>query len=463
MTEPRDQGIWGSLLRNVLLPCGDLVFGQPMMHRLRFLEEAQWWDPGRIRNERNRLLNHLIHTAYQEVPFYREWMQEHRVAPGEIRSAKDLIRLPIATKELLSTGFPERVTRATGQEQHDVHTSGSTGLNFVVKEDAYTAGWYRAAFLLMLEWAGWRIGEPHVQTGMTLHRSLDRRIKDALMRCHYVSAFDLTDRHLDRTLALLEQKGIEHLWGYSSSLYFLARRAAEVGWNRPLRSIVTWGDNLYSWYRATVEQAFRCRVFDTYGCGEGVQVSAQCGHGAHYHIFDLDTIVEFVNDDGAPAEQSEPANLLLTRLHPGPMPLIRYRVGDMGIQGRKRSCECGRGFGLMQDIEGRDTDVVYTPLGNRLIVEFFNGILDDYPEVECFLVVQEELESIVLTLVPTSAYRPETGRRLIQEMHRKGAEGLEIRIELAGELPLPPSGKRRYVISRIDRRNAYVQRNAEHL
>ena len=104
-------------------------------------------------------------------------------------------------------------------------------------------------FMLALRWAGWQIGERHMQTGMTLDRSWDRRLKDSILRCDYVSAYELDDDHLDAALDVLDTKKIEHLWGYPGSLYFLAKRALQRGWNRPLRSLVTWGDNLFKHYR----------------------------------------------------------------------------------------------------------------------------------------------------------------------------------------------------------------------
>jgi phenylacetate-CoA ligase len=192
-------------LRNLALPAGDLAFGQRSMHRLKFLEKAQWWDRGRLHAERDHLLREVISTSYREVPFYRQLMDQARVKPEDIRTAADLSRLPVCTKDMLRNGYPHLTTRLTGQRPYETHTSGSTGKNFAIMEDAETKGWYLASFLLALEWAGWRIGMPHLQTGMTLKRNFERELKDRVFRCHYVSAFDLDDAHIDRALDLLER------------------------------------------------------------------------------------------------------------------------------------------------------------------------------------------------------------------------------------------------------------------
>src|SRR5262249_27147324 len=128
-------------------------------------------------------------------------------------------------------------------------------------------------------------------------------------------------------------------------------------------------------------------------------------------------------------------------------PLIRYRVGDVGIAGNGRRCSCGRGYDLMGSIQGRDTDVVITPAGNRLIVHFFTGILEHFSEIESFQVVQESMESMVIRIVPTQQFSEESSDRIVAALQEKGATGLRIKIELVNQIPLTPGGKRRFVIS----------------
>ena len=90
-------GLWTRLLRGVVLPAGDRAFGQRMMERLRFLEEAQWWDPERIEAERRRSLASLLDVAYAEVPFYRDLLDHARVRPRDAASPETLSRIRMVT------------------------------------------------------------------------------------------------------------------------------------------------------------------------------------------------------------------------------------------------------------------------------------------------------------------------------------------------------------------------------
>ena len=431
---------YGALLEGVLLPLGDRLVGQHMMARLRFLRQAQWWDPERLEAERARRLRSLLAVAYREVPFYRSLF-------GKVPTSADLGSLPVVTKAALRAGYPHLTTRPTGQRCHENCTSGSTGTNFYVREDAETAGWHRASLLLAFEWSGWRLGEPHLQTGVTLRRGFVKAVKDRLLRCAYVSAFDLSDAALDRALQLLDCRGTTHVHGYPASLFYLARRALQTGWNRPLRSIVTWGDTLHAHYRHMIERAFGARVLDIYGISEGMQICAQCEQRGLYHIHALDVIVECLDDEGRPALPGRTGHLLLTRLHPGPMPLIRYQVGDLAVMS-DQPCACGRGFSTMESIQGRDTDVVITHSGNRLIVHFFTGILNHFTEVESFQVVQESADAILVRVVPSTGFSKQTADRIVSALREKGAD-LEIEVEVVKAIPVPETGKTRLVINKM--------------
>jgi phenylacetate-CoA ligase len=445
----RMQRTKGWFLRNLLLPWGDRLFGQAMVERLRFLEKAQWWNAERLHEERDRLLGSVVQTAYRDVPFYRSLWDSNGVDLKQIRTAGDLRRLPVVTKDMLRQSPAHDKVRRTGFRTYEVSTSGSRGTNFRLLEDTFTAGWHRASRLLAFQWAGWTIGEPHAQMGMTLNRSLDRKFKDRFLGCHYMSAYDLSDDSLDRTLDRLETHAIKHLWGYPGSIYYLARRAEATGWNLPLSSMITWGDNLYPHYREVIERVFRRRVNDTYGCAEGIQIAAQCGNGDNYHVHTLDTIVEYVDEDGEPVKRGEPGNLLLTRLHLGPTPLIRYRVGDVGAAASAEHCECGRGFDLMRSIQGRDTDVVLTPSGNRLIVHFFTGILEHLPEIDSFQVVQERPGEMNVLILPAANYASETTAQIVASLRDHGAADMDIHVELVPEIGLTSAGKRRFIVNRM--------------
>ena len=378
------------IFQNLLLPLGDKLSRQYVMKWYDFYSRSQWWDLEKLIDIQNSNLRETIQIAYKEVQFFCELYDYHGVDISQIKTVRDLPRLPTISKDMLRKDYPNSCTRVTGFPVHELFTSGSSGKPFAVKIDNMTISHTRALMFLRANFSGWEIGEPFLQTGMTLERGLVKFLKDKLLGVEYVSAFDLSNQVLDRYLSIIEKKKLDYIMGYPGSMYYLARRAKEIGFTKMMKGIVTWGDNLYKHFRNMIEDQFRCRVTDTYGCGEGIQVAAQCEYG-NYHVFMPHVVVEIVDDKGNPVPDGETGNILLTRLDPGSMPLIRYSVGDIGRKlPQPTKCACGRGLEIMLSIDGRETDVVVTPNGNRLIVHFFTGIFEYYQSIDTFKVIQKE-------------------------------------------------------------------------
>jgi phenylacetate-CoA ligase len=103
----------------------------------------------------------------------------------------------------------------------------------------------------------------------------------------------------------------------------------------------------------------------------------------------------------------------------------------------------------MQSIEGRTTDVVLTPSGNRLVAQIFGHVLLCFPQVDEYQVVQEARDWILVRLLPKGEITAELQRQIVDTLHEVAADDLNIQIELVSEIPLPPTGKRRYVISKL--------------
>jgi len=442
--------VYSTLCEKVLLPLADYATRNRTMYYYKIYKDMQWLDRDQLQCNQDKNVRETVRTAYKEVPFYRELYDRHEVDIDGVLKSGDLPLLPTVTKDMLRGAYPDLCTRKTKWPWREYCTSGSSGSPFAVRVDNETMSMARALMLLRANYSGWNIGDPFLQTGMTLDRGVLKKLKDQLLRVEYSSAFDLSDCVLDIYLDLIDKKNLNYVMGYAGSLYCLAVRAVEVGFNRSLNGIVSWGDNMYAHYREKIELAFKCRVTDTYGCGEGIQIAAQCGHNeGAYHIFMPHVALEIVDDGGAPVKPGEIGNILLTRLDPGTMPLIRYKVGDIGRKSQDKLCPCGSGLEILTKIEGRDTDVVITPNGNRLIVHFFTGIFEYYQSIDTFRVVQEKIGEILVEIVPRIDFSEEHWAKIKREVLEKGDPDLEIKLKLVSEIPLEKSNKRRFVVSRV--------------
>jgi phenylacetate-CoA ligase len=437
------------LTRHAIMPLGDLLTGHRVCQFLAYYERSQYWDPELIAREEDRLLVETVRTAYARVPFYRELYDAHGVRVDQLQGIADLPRLPCVTKDMLRAAFPDRCTRPTGLRCADYTTSGSTGAPFAVRIDTDTISRARALMFLRAFYAGYVLGEPVLQAGTSPERGFLKDLKDRLLRVTYVSNYNLTPESLDRCLEIIESARVRHLAGQGQGLYAIARRALDVGYRTRLTGILTWGSILLPEYRRTLTKAFGCPVTDSYGIGEGIQVGAQCRDcGEDFHQFSLHVAVEFLRD-GEPVMPGERGEIVLSRLDAGAMPLIRYRVGDVGSRSARLRCACGRTLPLIGPVEGRTSDIIVTPAGNQLVVHFFTSLFGKLRTVRNFQVREEKAGKLHILIEPTPDFRQEDWHWLRDQIQRRGDPALQLSMEIVSEIPAEASGKRRFIMSRL--------------
>ena len=439
---------YSSLCENILFPLSDLITGRSIYKKLKFLEKVQYWPIEKLQDYQNKQLRKVTSFAYNKVPYYRKVFDERNLKADDIQTTDDLVKLPLLTKEIIRSkginqfiyGKKEKLIKGT--------TSGSSGIQgeFYLSKDAQSLTY--AAELLFFKWGGFRLGEKHLQTGITPSRGFEKSIKDFLFQCYYVSAFNLSDKDLERIYQLIIKKKIKTLIGYASSLYCIAKYAKEKGESLKLNLIISLGDILYSHYRKIIEEIFNCKVTDTYGCGEGFMIAGQCEHQNYHNCMPL-LFIEIIDSKGNRVPDGKLGRVVLTRLDLNPMPLIRYELGDLAILSKNEKCKCGKEFRLVDSIQGRDTDIITTPHRYKLIVHFFTGIFEHEQAIRQFQVLQEKKDEILIKIIPTENFNKKVLTKIERRILKECNNDLKVKFKIVDNIPLTKSGKRRFVISKF--------------
>ncbi|HAE84967.1 MAG TPA: hypothetical protein DCG78_00440 [Anaerolineaceae bacterium] len=100
-----------------------------------------------------------------------------------------------------------------------------------------------------------------------------------------------------------------------------------------------------------------------------------------------------------------------------------------------------------QLIDGRSGDVIITPSGNHLIVHFFTGILEHFPEIDTFQVVQRSYGSLLIRIQPYSQLDKFKLDEMVRSLKEKGCDDMKIDTEIVTSIPLSPTGKHHFIIN----------------
>ncbi len=443
---------YSALFRRVVFPTLDHLNGTSVNKKLSYLSRSQWFPLERLESIQKEKLRKILAWTESESSFYRSlW----RSASSDQRSSSSyslLDGVPIVTKAQLRENMSDFPVKAYRGRVHSVKTSGSTGSPMTFFRSSEQESWFWALRMRIWQWAGYVPGEPYLTLNLNPRTAWKKRLQDVLFRCSY-HGFNANRHDVDAVLHELQAKKIRHLVGYASSLFLLSQAMQRQGIQNPgVTTVLSTGDTLFAGYRDEIESVFNTKVIDYYGAGgEGLHLASQCGESEHYHIHVENAVVEIILA-GRPAQPGETGEIVVTQLDNKAMPLIRYATGDVGtlLEERAESCPCGRELPLIRSVEGRVSDIVLAPNGSGLVVHFFTILFEHLEGIKQFQIEQLQDSEIVARIVPRHDYSARVSEQKIRDAVGKATEGtLGVAFEYLESIPVSPSGKRRFVVSKL--------------
>lgn len=414
---------------------------------------AQWLSKGELEKKQWLDLKSLLEHAFANVPFYRRRIEESVGHPSKIKTMADFEKLPLLEKKDIQAHFAE--LRAHSFSVNDLikdSTGGSTGENISFYEDKNELAQRYAATMRSDSWAGYAPGTRYAQIWgsiLDINKSskLKRSFDKLLLRRLFISSFNLSDEDIEKAIVSIKRFKPRIIIGYPSPLYRLANYIAAKGvYMGTVDAIIASAETLYDHQREVIESVFRCKIFNRYGCREFGPIASECEHHSGLHIFTDRFIVETrkLQTDGS----EEYHELVITDLHKYGMPLIRYRIGDMGIP-TDRMCPCGRGFPLLEKIEGRTFDMIKGVNGNYVSGTFWTLLFRSVPGINMFQVVQIKRDLIEVKLelstdIPTAALL-----ELEKAIKDKCGFDTRVNIDVVPKILPGKSGKHRFILSEV--------------
>lgn len=434
--------LYGKSLEHLVLPLGERLLDSPVMKHLHQLRSLAHQSETELLELEHSNLERLLQTATQTIPYYRSLSPTKNADPTTwLRHFPVLKKADLIANESQLLGSSKSRLIAC-------NSSGSSGVQstvYVSREDQAIA---RAVQLAWWEWAGYSIGDPIVQNGMTPKRGIVKKLKDILLRTTYYTAFNLSDADSVHLLNSMRNTSTHMLCGYASALYVLAHIAEQHGIDdvRFTRAI-SWGDKLFPHYRQKILDVFGAQTFDTYACTEHVMIAAQADLEYKY-ILSPYVHLELLDENDQPVEDGKIGRVVVTRLFGTSMPLIRLDLGDLAIRLPRSDYPKNRqmAFPLLKHIVGRDTDIVTTPEGHFLIVHYFTGIFEHYPQIKQFKVVQNEPDGMDIEYIPREGFDSEVLKRVEDDLrHYLQGENFRILFKEVDFIAPSASGKPQFI------------------
>jgi phenylacetate-CoA ligase len=422
---------------------------------MRFRTRTESWSFDRKLDWVLQRLRFVVRRAYSETDYYRDLFDRIGFQPRADFSFEEFSRLPVLEREDVRSGGNALLSKRFRQsELLKDSTGGSTGAPTEVWLGPEERGWKESAGEYFMR----RIGAPTgARTGLLWGHHLDPVARDGLRsRFH---AFETNSRYFDclrlSSNVLEEYHHRFERWGpaciiaYASAIGHLAEHIIERGYRPtyPSGCIVTGAEKLLQTHREAIEIAFGLPVHERYGSRDVGYIAFQM-RPQRTLAYEIDWANIFVE----PETNQQETGILITKLHSDGMPMIRYRIGDVGrfLPGSQP----GSPAFVLNDVVGRDVDRIWLPDGRWISGLQIPHLMKDYPVRE-YMLVQRSDYSVEIKIAPKLGFCEAANEKILETV-RTNLPGLRITTLLVEEIPRTIANKWRPVVSEVDRSRGHA-------
>jgi len=437
------------LVAKVIYKISQNLRREKVFQALRELEKSQWYSREKLEEIQWRKIKKIIKHAYKNVPYYQKIFSKNGIFPDQIKNWDDLKLIPILTKESLRKNLPLLVARNRRYRFVRDYTSGSTGPPTVIFTDRNAAAFQHAAVFRAYKWMGLDIGDKIVRfwgTQLDFKRRIEDKIKDFLLNRITFSTHCLDEKNMFSYYQKIKRFKPNAIYGFTSAIYefaqFIVKNHLPIE-KLDIKAIIVTGEPLFPWQKEIIERIFRCRVYNEYGCTECAPIAYECPQGK-LHITAEIVYVEVENPDN-----EKRGNLIITELNNLVMPLIRYKLGDIGVISYNK-CSCGRELPILEEITGRTVDFIKTPDGKVI-----HGIYFDYlpkyflGQIKQFQIIQESVDTLHINIVKDADFNKHTLKKFEKKLRDIIGSRINIIFEFKEVISRERTGKFRFVISKL--------------
>lgn len=411
-----------------------------------------FWSEDKIEQYRISKLNRLISYAYENSPFYRDFYKQHDFHPGQFKSAADLDKIPLLDKSNLRETDPGQVMtlKSSGRPftekdlMYEV-TTGSTGKPLNITRTWRDLFYIKANDIRAFQQTGFRFNHRQVVL---------KSSTDSLTGKHWFERFGILQKYFlaitdtpEHNLARLKEIRPQHMHGYPNGIMAIAEILQNRAERFTIPIICSGAEVLDQHMRTRISDSFNAEVFDIYGSREVGNIAWECRAHLGLHINDDAIIVELLDDNGRDVESGVEGEVVVTHLDSYDFPFIRYRLQDRAIK-KSGSCPCGVSFNRLELITGRDDARIQLPSGEWISGMIFQE-LRLVPWLLAFRVIQDDVKSVKLQVVPKQDVQPADIDKLIRQASGLLQNKITVIPQVLDRLEGDPSGKLRAVICRI--------------
>jgi phenylacetate-CoA ligase len=419
------------------------------------LEQAERLSTAELKRRQNRLLAGAAAHAHANVAGYRD-----RLGPVFGRSGKFLPgnwqQVPILTREEFREGGQDFFAHNLPAQLKPLKwsaTSGTTGQPLLFAKTRLTT---LVSACLNERLMAWHKLDP-TKSAAFIHFAKDGESDYPEGKTtRSTSPFGVTATHhwlsvrasVEQMVDWLRRKRPAYLTVYPSIAAEIARAVGQDGASLGIEAVLAYGEALSPEQRDVIEGSVCAPVIDAYSANEIGFIALQCPTTHAYHIPTETILVEVVDENGRAVPAGTVGDIVLTPFYNAAMPLIRYRIGDLGAFATG-ACPCGMNTPRLETVLGRTRQLFTYSDGSRRFANLNVGALQTCVAVKQYQLIQHTPTRVELIYVPQEGAQPPDMEALGALARRDLAPDVVIEATAVAEIPRSAAGKVERTVSHV--------------
>ncbi len=403
----------------------------------------------------------IVSYSIKNVPFYRAIAKEQNIKLSKETILENIQSFPILRKQDLKRDFVNLKSEGYKGFFFKNTSGGSTGEPTTFLQGLESKETGKGSKIFFDKWVNKEGGDRVVKIWGSEREILqgtqgkDGFISEKILNIKTLNAFKMGNKEMNSFVNTINKEKPIVIEAYVQSIYELAKfiKRNKLKIHSPEGLIATAG-TVYEEMKELVEEVFGCKVFNQYGSREVGLAAFSCEKQEGLHMNMFDQYIEILNEDMEPCLAGETGRVYITTLNNYAMPLIRYDMGDFATVSKKSKCSCGRGFPLIEQIEGREMSVFRTKEGGIVPGEFFIhfiGVVFNKGFISKFQAIQEDYNCIIIKVVVENEEQfDKEKKKIIDSIKKVMGNECKVKFEVVSEIKPLESGKYLYTLSKVE-------------
>jgi phenylacetate-CoA ligase len=353
---------------------------------------------------------------------------------------------PILTKEIIRKEFDNLKSNELHKRKWFLNTSGgSTGEPVRFIQDMEFRYIQRYITYEQKNFTGYEFGEYMVKLWgnekeiLSDKKNYKALFLDYIKNVKFLNSYKLTQTKIEEYLQFLEKNPPKLLLTYVQSIYQIAKYIKENNLETfTLPAIMTTAGTLYPNQKKLIEEIFNTKVYNRYGSREVGNIA--CSKGDEELFVTKGVYLEVLKENGEISTNGK-GELLVTSLTNYAMPLIRYKIGDVGFLETKNNTQ------ILKKLYGRDVDMFKTKNGDFIDGEYFSDLFYFMQWVYKYQVIQKDYDYILVKIATDNPNAKDI--KYVENGIKKIMGECRVEFEIVKDIPQLSSGKFRYTISEV--------------